>query len=233
MISRVPRPIQTRGTPDGYYEIPCTQLIRIYTNTSSGFWLTDQVVPNSQGTTGYKGIGVYFKNDQTYFNFGNNGSSGGIAATQNFGIRDYANLAAVFDDMKIARITVEAWMNVDPSAINHNPNNCPEIWMCHDGNDAFPPNEEIQEYAKSVRVLPNRRASISFVPTATLDTTSDAGSGSTTGPGLTTGGYFRSSSSASLYGLKIYNWLPYEPDTSQVYFLQLKITQVRRFRRQK
>lgn len=233
-VTKVPRPIQTRGTPDGYYEIPCTQLIRFYCNTSSGFWGTDQVSLAPIGTTGWKGMGIYFKNDNTYVNFGSNGSGGGIASTQNFGVRDYPYLSQVFDDMKVARINVEAWINTQTSSINHTPNNAPEIWMCFDGNDSFPPNEEILEYAKTARVLPDRKTRFSFVPSLTLDTTSDAGSGSTTGPGVTQAStYVRTNSTGSLYGLKVFNWLPYEPDTAQVYFLHLKITQIRRYRRQK
>ena len=37
--ARVPRAIQTRGTPEGYYDIPYHQMVRLYCNTSSGFGL--------------------------------------------------------------------------------------------------------------------------------------------------------------------------------------------------
>lgn len=233
-MTKVPRAISTRGTKDGYYEIPCTQLIRLYCNTSSGFWGTDQVSMAPIGTTGWSGMGIYFKNDNTYINFGSNGSGGAIASVQNFGVRDFVYLGQVFDDMKVAKINVEVWMNTDPSAVNHTLGNAPEIWMAFDGNDAYPPNQEIQEYAKSVRVLPNRKTSFSFTPSLMLDTASDAGTGTTTGPGVTQAStYVRTNSTASLYGLKIFNWLPYEPSTAHVYYFHMKITQIRRFRRQK
>jgi len=42
MVVSVPRAIRTRGTPDGYYEIPANILLRFYFNTNSGIFVTDQ-----------------------------------------------------------------------------------------------------------------------------------------------------------------------------------------------
>lgn len=54
--SKIPLAIKTRGTPSGYYEIPVRTLTRIYVNTSSGMWQTNQTTGGSVGLTGYQGI---------------------------------------------------------------------------------------------------------------------------------------------------------------------------------
>ena len=41
----------------------------------------------------------------------------------------------------------------------------------------------------------------------------------------------KTASGAYHYGVKMWNWLPYGPDTAQVYYLQLRLVIVRRFKR--
>ena len=62
--ARVPRAIQTRGTPEGYYDIPYHQMVRLYCNTSSGFWPTNQTSMAPYGGAGYQGIGIAFQLQQ-------------------------------------------------------------------------------------------------------------------------------------------------------------------------
>lgn len=226
--SRVPRAIQTRGTPEGYYDIPYHQMVRLYCNTSSGFWPTDQGTMASYGGSGYKGIGIAFQPNNTRVTFG---SSGSTTAYEDFTISDFTNLQTIFDDVKLAKITVEAWINAQPSDTSAALSNAPEIWAAYDANDCYPGTSALQEYAKVSRILPNRVTKLTFTPTIVSDNVADDGVGITTSAGQTTTGYVKTGSGCYHYGVKMWNWLPYEPDTAQVYYLQMRITIVRRFKR--
>lgn len=226
--SRVPRAIKTRGTPEGYYDIPYHQMVRLYCNTSSGFWPTTQSTMAPYGGSGYQGIGIAFQPNNTRITFGNSGAS---TAYEDFAISDFTNLQAVFDDVKLAKITIESWINMQPSSSSDALSNAPEIWACNDTNDSYPGTSAIQEYAKVTRILPNRSTKMTFTPMLVSDNVADDGIGVTTSAGQTTTGYVKTASGAYHYGVKMWNWLPYEPDTAQVYYLQMRITIVRRFKR--
>ena len=226
---RVPRAIATRGTADGYTEIPFTQMIRLYTNTSTGFWPTVQTTMASYGSAvGYKGIGFAFQPNNTRIYFSDTGATDKF---EDFPISDWTNMEAIFDEVKISKIKIECWMNAQSSNINNALSNSPEIWMCEDVNDAYPPTSTIQEYSKSKRVLPNVPKSITITPHLVSDNVADAGVGADFSAGLTQTGYVKTASGAYHYGLKVWNWLPYEPDTAQVYYTQFRITFTRRFKR--
>lgn len=226
--SRVPRAIQTRGTPEGYYDIPYHQMVRLYCNTSSGFWPTDQGSMAPYGGAGYKGIGIAFQPNNTRVTFGNSGST---TSYEDFTISDFTNLQTIFDDVNLAKITVEAWINAQPSDTSAALSNAPEIWAANDANDCYPGTSALQEYAKVSRILPNRVTKLTFTPTIVSDNVADDGVGITTSAGQTTTGYVKTGSGCYHYGVKMWNWLPYEPDTAQVYYLQMRITIVRRFKR--
>lgn len=230
MIVSVPRAIRTRGTPDGYYEIPCTQLIRVRCTTSTGFWNTNQSTLAGVGGTGYKGMALLFKYDGITVNLGVDNT-----VIDSFGSStpDIASLQAVFDEVKIAKIRVECWTNVATGTLANSSAFSAEIWSSVDQNDAFPPGLNIQEYSKSKRFLPDRVNSVTFTPNMVLNTTSDNGSGASDTAGVVTNGYFKLGQSNSLYGIKFFNWLPYEPDGADVYYFHMKITQTRRYRRQR
>ena len=226
--ARVPRAIQTRGTPEGYYDIPYHQMVRLYCNTSSGFWPTNQTSMAPYGGAGYQGIGIAFQPNNTRITFGNSGTT---TSYEDFSISDFTSLQAIFDDVKLAKITVEAWVNAQPSDTSAALSNAPEIWACNDTNDCYPGTSSIQEYAKVARILPNRVTKLTFTPMIVSDNVADDGVGVTTSAGQTTTGYVKTASGAYHYGVKMWNWLPYEPDTAQVYYLQLRLTIVRRFKR--
>lgn len=229
-VVKVPRPIQTRGTPDGYYEIPCTQMIRIRCTTSTGFWNTNQSTLAGVGGTGYKGMALVFKYDGITVNLGVDNT-----VIDSFGntTPDIASLQAVFDEVKIAKIKVECWTNVATGTLANSSAFSAEIWSCVDQNDAFLPGLNIQEYSKATRFLPDRVNSVTFTPNMVVNTTSDNGSGASDTAGLITSGYFKLGQVNSLFGIKFFNWLPYEPDGADVYYFHMKITQTRRYRRQR
>ena len=58
-VSRIPRAISTRGTPDGYYEIPVRTLLKVYGNNGSGFFNTNQGPSSSPSGIGYQGFGLW------------------------------------------------------------------------------------------------------------------------------------------------------------------------------
>lgn len=223
---RVPRAISTRGTEKGYYEFPTTQLIRIYCNTSTGFWVTNQTNCNPVGATGYSGMAMYFRPDNTIINLGN----GTISANFSVNPVDFPNFRDIFDEVKIAKISCEAWVTAQSSSWNHTPNNATEIWMTPDPNDANPPTTSIQEHSRIKRILPDRAIKLNFTPHVTNDVNADAGAGTTTSVGGSSSSYVSASGIAAYYGIKFFNWIPLEPDTAQVYFLNLRITQTRRYK---
>lgn len=229
-VSRIPRAISTRGTPDGYYEIPCTQLIRIRCTTSTGFWNTNQSTLAAIGGTGYKGMALVFKWDGITVNFGVDNS---VIDTLGSSTPDISNLQAIFDEMKIAKIKVECWTNVATGTLANSSAFSGEIWSAVDQNDAFPPGLSIQEYSKTKRFLPDRVNTVTFTPNMVVNTVADNGSGAAEAAGVVANSYFKLGSSCSLYGIKFYNWLPYEPDGADVYYFHMKITQIRRYRRQR
>jgi len=230
-LSRVPRAIATRGTPNGYTEINYTQMIRLYTNTSTGFWPTDQSTCTSYGGQGYSGLGFAFTPSNTRVTFGNSTTS---TTFEDFAITDAAALGEIFDEVKMAKIRVEVWINTQSSNINNVLSNTPEQWMVVDTNDSTPPGlTGIQQYANSVRILPNKNTTMTFKPYLMADNMADD-----TGSALASGamqqqGYVKSTTGAFHYGMKVWQWMPYEPDSGQVYFTQFRITFTRRFKRQK
>ena len=151
--TRVPRAIKTRGTPDGYYDIPYQQMVRLYCNTSSGFWCTNQITMAPYSGSGYQGIGMAFQPNNTRITFGNAGAS---TLYMDLPISDFTYLQNIFDDVKLAKITIESWINMQPSDSSAALSNAPEIWACTDTNDSYPGTSSIQEYAKVTRILPNR-----------------------------------------------------------------------------
>jgi hypothetical protein len=204
--------------------------LRFYFNTSSGIFVTDQATgaPPSL-TTGYKGLGFRFTDDECIIHFGDNGT---ISTTSVVAIPNAAELNSVFDECKTARVVMQYWL------ANQTPNGHtqvgydPEFWAVVDTNDAFPPGQDIiQGYAKNIRILTDRVTNMSYVPALQVDAAADAGSGATTAAGLSVNGYIRTGSNASVLGSKLYYWLPYTSTNSYVGYLNIKITLIRRYKR--
>lgn len=227
---KIPRAIRTRGTDKGYYEFPCTQMIRVFMNQATGFWKTDPTTNGPLGATGYSGLSMYFKPNETIVNLGN----GGVTDSMTFAAPDATSFINIFDEVKIAKVTIEAWMTVATSQVNHSFNNATEVWGVVDTSDAQTGTSAVQEYSKSVRFLPDRKTSMTFIPEMKLDTTADAGSGTTMTAAGSHTGYVESASTTAHYGAKFYFWKPYDPDgTSEAWWFNMKVTQVRRYKRQR
>ena len=87
------------------------------------------------------GIGIAFQPNNTRITFGNSGTT---TSYEDFSISDFTSLQAIFDDVKFAKITVEAWVNAQPSDTSTSLSNAPEIWACNDTNDCYPSTSSIQ-----------------------------------------------------------------------------------------
>lgn len=229
MVQRVPRAIRTRGTPDGYYEIPQNVLLRFYFNTSTGIFVTDQATGAPVGATGYKGLGFRFTDDEVVLHFGDNNV---ISTTSTITIPNATELNSVFDECKTARVHMQYWVANQTPGGHTTTGYDPEFWAVVDTNDTFPPGQDIiQSYAKNTRILTDRVTNMQFVPALQVDAAADAGSGASTAAGLSMNGYVRTGSNATLLGSKLYYWLPYTSTSTYVGYLNIKIVLVRRYKR--
>lgn len=229
MVQRVPRAIRTRGTPDGYYEIPQNILLRLYFNTSTGIFVTDQATGAPVGATGYKGMGFRFTDDECILHFGDNGA---ISTTSTITIPNATELNSVFDECKTARVHMQYWVANQTPGGHTTTGYDPEFWAVVDTNDAFPPGQDIiQGYAKNTRILTDRVTNMQYVPALQVDAAADAGSGASTAAGLSVNGYIRTGSNATILGSKLYYWLPYTSTSTFVGYLNIKIVLVRRYKR--
>ena len=148
--ARVPRAIRTRGTPDGYYEIPVTVYRKIYFNQSTGLWVTDPTTGVSSGSNGYNGFGMGTQLDTSQFLLGN----GAVSASIQVGVPGFAELQNVFDECKISRIDYEFWIASEAPALGGTSYTCPSVWVAIDNNGIDPPSNlnQLLQYG-SVRCL--------------------------------------------------------------------------------
>jgi len=135
VVSRVPRPIQDRGTPAGYYEMPDTCLIRLYGNTSSGLWQTNTDTCVQSGLTGYQGFGISVSLRDFTFQGGN----GAIGFTVTKEFTDFDKKQAIFDQYKIVSYEVEMWITQTVGTSNGSMIGAPEFWIVSDPTDVVPP----------------------------------------------------------------------------------------------
>lgn len=228
--SRVPRAIQTRGTPDGYYEIPVNMLIRLYYNSTTGVWPTNQVNNQPTGLTGYESFAIRYTYGDVILHFGNGGA---INASSTIAIPNQANLGTVFDEYKQVKVEQQYWMANQTQNVATQTAHNPEFWVVEDQNDAFPTTAEaVQSYAKSTRVLTDRPTNIVHYQKVVLDASADAGAGATTSAGPMMNTYIRTSTAASLLGTKIYYWIPTNASgTAYIGYLNIRLRIVRRFKK--
>lgn len=229
-VSRVPRAIQTRGTPNGYYEIPVNVLIRLYFNSTTGVWPTNQTNNQPTGLTGYEGFAIRYDHNNIALHFGNGGA---INTSSTIAIPNSTELAAIFDEYKQVRVDQEYWMANQTSTVAATLAHNPEYWVVEDQNDAFPPtSNQIQAYAKSTRVLTDRPVKCTHYQKVLLDASSDAGGGASTAAGPMTNTYMKTVTGASLLGTKVYFWIPTNSSgTAYVGYLNIKLTIVRRYKK--
>lgn len=148
--NRVPRPIRTRGTPNGYYEIPVTVYRKLYFNMSTGIWETNPYTGVASGIQGYNGFGLATQLDQSVMLLGNGASS----ALVNVAVPGFNNIQSVFDECKIARIDYEFWVNGQAKENGTSLAFAPNVWIARDDNNIDPPGtlDAILQYNNIVSV---------------------------------------------------------------------------------
>lgn len=231
-LVRVPRALQTRGTPDGYYEIPHRQLFRLYGNTSTGLWNTNQSTGAPIGATGYVGLGMFFQLDTTNIQLGN----GAPSATVSQSVPDFASYQAIFDLCKIASVEVEVWFTDHARQMNTSATTygAPELFLTTDLNDVSPPSALSGVLDKKVitRVSPDyKRYKINVKPYVAGDAGTSDGTATITTLSLSQPStYCRTTLPAvAHYGFKGCMALPTSED-STLYTLNILVTQIRRYK---
>jgi len=232
-IVRVPRAISTRGTPDGYYEIPMRQLFRIYGNTSTGLWNTNQTTGAPIGATGYQGLGIYAALDNTYINLGN----GAVSAVITQSVPDFASAQNLFDLCKIVDMKVEIWYTNHSRDLSSTGTvyGAPELFLAEDLNDAFPPSSinTVLDKKKVLRcsAMQDKKFTMMTKPYLTTDASSNDGSGVSTATAVAQPStYVRCAvPSVSHFGIKGWSALPTAAD-SYLYEVNILITQTRRYK---
>lgn len=181
VLSRVPRAIQTRGTPSGYYEIPVTIYRKVYFNMSTGVWPTNQSTGAQIGATGYPGFGFATQLDSSHLFFG----SGSISATDSIAVPGFTGqLAACFDTCKIVRIDYTMWYQGQAEVFGGgSAKQAPNLFIAVDPNNVDPPSslDEVMQYSKVYTVAGdiNRPTKFSCYPTIRLDSSGSPDAGGT------------------------------------------------------
>lgn len=232
-LVRVPRAISTRGTPDGYYEIPMRQLFRVYCNTSSGFWNTNQTTSAPIGVTGYNGMAIYATLDSTIINLG----SGGISATISQSVPDFSSAQNMFDLCKIADLKIDCWYTNHSRELGSGIDayGAMESFLAEDVNDAIPPNaiNNVLDKKKVLRAMPSegRTFKMTIKPHMIVDGASHDGSGTSTTSAISSPStYVRCDRpQVSHYGIKGWCATP-SAATAYTAVLNILITQTRRYK---
>ena len=232
--SKIPRAIQTRGTPDGYYEIPVRTLTRVYINTSTGMWNTDQNTANSVGVTGYQGCSFCSTLDNFMMNLGN----GVISAYIYNSVPGFSQMQGVFDECKIVNEMYDIWVaNQTPTATTTAAIiGAPDLFLVEDFNDATPPGSvsDVMQYSKMHRVpFDNGTYKIQYNPKVRVDLgASDNEAGSTTTlAGVQAAGYQQTSKPGTIhFGLKGWIAIPSGSTNTHIYQLNILRTQIRRYK---
>lgn len=232
-IMRVPRAISTRGTPDGYYEIPMRQLFRVYVNTSSGFWDTNQSTSAPLGVTGYLGMSIWAALDNTYISLGN-GTASAVITTS---VPDYSSAQNLFDCCKIADMSVDMWYTNHSRELASTASayGAMEAYFAEDVNDSIPPSaiNQVLDKKRVVRAYAAQDKTFKFKikPHITGDASGNDGAGSSTTLGITTPAtYIRTDRPAvSHFGIKGFCVTP-TSGTSYSAILNILVTQKRRYK---
>lgn len=177
--SRVPRAIRTRGTPDGYYEIPVTVYRKVYFNMSTGLWVTDPITGITSGVTGYNGFGMGTQLDTSQMLLGN----GAVSASIQVNVPGFAELQNVFDECKISRVDYEFWVAGQAADLGGTLYQAPTIWVAVDPNGIDPPSNigQLLQYS-TVRCIKgdiNNSTKITVYPKIREDASSDGAEAST------------------------------------------------------
>lgn len=148
--SSLPVAIRTRGTPDGYYEIPVRSLVKLYCNTSTGLWDTTQGTGAPIGTRGWRGFGISSTLDNTTFYLGENAVSAAIVSS----VPGFTELQSVFDLCKIVDMKVQMWWTNQSSDLSTATSYGGfDLYIAEDPNNVDPPANlgTIMQYQKVKR----------------------------------------------------------------------------------
>lgn len=233
---RVPRAIASRGTPDGYYEIPVTIYHRCYFNSSTGIWPTDPITGVQAGSIGYNGFGLCSDLDQSFINFGN----GGVAAQQIDAVPGFAQMQNVFDEVKIARIHYEMWVAGTAGELGTTLKSAPNMFVVVDQNNADTPANlnEILQYSPvhSVKGDIGHTLKLTVYPHVRVNVGAgeQEASTSTTLAAVQPAGYMEMAKpGVTHFGLRGYFETTSALATAQLGYLCIKETQIRRYKVQK
>lgn len=233
--SRVPRAISTRGTPNGYYEIPVRVFWKLYVNTSTGAWVTDPVTGVQSGATGYYGMSISYDYSSVTIDLGN-----GTPAAQNIvNIPGVSELQNVFDLCKMYKVEYEFWwtngLNQAPTAANAA--GAPELWIANDYSGGNPPGTQatLLQYSDLMRCPsdPTKRYLKTCYPKqrVSLGTSAEPISSLSTVSGSQAATYFETDKTSVRHtGLLGYFQLPANQSTTQLYYLNCMMTIYRRFK---
>lgn len=227
----VPRAIKTRGTPAGYYEIPVTIYRRIYFNMSTGLWVTDPYTGAQSGATGYNGFGMGTQLDTS------NMYLGGSGANINVSVPGFAEMQAVFDEVKIARIDYEFWVSAQAADNGATLVQAPNIWVVVDenSNDAPTTLSSILQYSnvRTVKGDINNPTKITVYPKVRLDVASDGAEASTSATtAFQESAKYCSIAKPSAYHFALRGWFESNAALATAYlgYLCIKETQIRRYK---
>ena len=145
----LPMAIRNRGTPAGYYEIPVRQLIKVYCNTSTGLWDTNQSTGVPIGLTGYRGLGLSCTLDATRLSLG----EGSYSVNMDVSVPGFTELQSVFDLCKISDIAVEMWWTHDMREMSPSNYGNFDMFYAEDPNNVDPPANvgTVLQYSKVIR----------------------------------------------------------------------------------
>ena len=152
-VSRIPRAISTRGTPNGYYEIPVRTLLKVYGNNGQGFFQTNQNSSSAPSGVGFQGFGLWTSLDLVTMYLG----EGTVSAQIQRSVPGFSEIARVFDQCKIASMSVDVWFETQTgSAQQQNTTNfgSPDLYVVQDKDDVLPPAsiDDILQYQKVQRM---------------------------------------------------------------------------------
>lgn len=234
-MSKVPRAIKNRGTPNGYYEIPVTIYRKVYWNMSTGAWPTNQSTGAQIGATGYQGLGLADQLDQSHIFYG----VGTISATDSITTPGFSSLSAVFDTCKLVRCDYRIWFQnqANDASTGTSALQSPNVFIAVDPNNVDPPSslDEIMQYNK-VYTVPgdiSRPLKFSYYPSIRLESSASPDAiGTNTSRGITAPSTYIQTGLPGTYHYGLRAWF----DTcsaaaaNQIGYLHIQCTQIRRYK---
>lgn len=231
--SSVPMAIRNRGTPDGYYELPVRVLFKVYANTSTGLWNTDQSTGASIGLTGYRGFGISSQLDSVRMSLG----EGAFSANIDVSVPGYSELQNVFDLVKISDMEVHYWWTTDPRELTTSGHGYFDMYTVTDPNNVDPPANlgTVMQYSKVHRVPSNAQNIVKqkFKPyIRAVAGTENFDTGTSTTVAVAQPSTYIQTSKPSVAHLGVRGWVDIPPSatTTCVTYLNVLVVQKRRYK---